>query len=151
MNGHLHTAVVVSPGWLALALALIGAAPPARADDPPAVPPSTLRTLRLPATPDRYADVELPAHFRSAAARRFDNTPRDNPVTDAGGDPRPGPLLRHPAVGQQHRRLRLVPRAGPGVRQRAALQQGLRGQVHRPPRPQPGQPALLPARPVLLG
>ena len=80
MNGHLHTAVVVSPGWLALALALIGAAPPARADDPP----STLRTLRLPATPDRYADVELPAHFRTPAARRFDNTPADNPVTDAG-------------------------------------------------------------------
>lgn len=46
--------------------------------------PSTLRTLRLPDTPDRYADVELPAHFKTAAARRFDNSPADNPVTDAG-------------------------------------------------------------------
>src|SRR5262249_38271380 len=42
------------------------------------------RTLRLPETPYRYADIELPAHFKTRAARRFDNTPRDNPVTDAG-------------------------------------------------------------------
>jgi cytochrome c peroxidase len=42
------------------------------------------RTLRLPDTPDHYADVDLPAHFRTSAARRFDNTPFDNPVTDAG-------------------------------------------------------------------
>src|SRR5205807_7291941 len=39
---------------------------------------------RLPEMPYRYADVELPEHFRTPAARRFDNTPRDNPVTDAG-------------------------------------------------------------------
>jgi cytochrome c peroxidase len=45
---------------------------------------SAERVLRLPTTPYRYADVELPAHFRTPAARRFDNTPADNPVTDAG-------------------------------------------------------------------
>jgi cytochrome c peroxidase len=38
----------------------------------------------LPDPPDRYADIDLPAHFKTAAARRFDNTPRDNPITDAG-------------------------------------------------------------------
>ena len=42
------------------------------------------RVLHLPETPYRYADVELPAHFRSFVARRFDNTPADNPVTDHG-------------------------------------------------------------------
>jgi cytochrome c peroxidase len=42
------------------------------------------RTLRLPDTVERYADVDLPAHFRTSAARRFDNTPFDNPVTDDG-------------------------------------------------------------------
>jgi cytochrome c peroxidase len=49
-----------------------------------AIGPSTTRTLRLPDKPYRYADVELPAHFTTAGARRFDNTPRDNPVTDDG-------------------------------------------------------------------
>ncbi|MBN9121222.1 MAG: c-type cytochrome [Planctomycetes bacterium] len=42
------------------------------------------RTLKLPATPYNYADVELPAHFRTRAVRDLDNTPRDNPITDAG-------------------------------------------------------------------
>src|SRR5262249_29863033 len=46
--------------------------------------PSTERTLRLPEAPYRYANVELPAHFRTPAARRFDNTPSSNPVTDHG-------------------------------------------------------------------
>jgi cytochrome c peroxidase len=45
---------------------------------------STARTLRLPETPFRYADVELPDHFKTPVARRFDNTPADNPVTDHG-------------------------------------------------------------------
>ena len=49
-----------------------------------ATKPSTSRTLRLPATPFNYADVELPAHFTTPAAQRFDNTPRDNPITNAG-------------------------------------------------------------------
>jgi cytochrome c peroxidase len=46
--------------------------------------PSTARTLRLPETPYRYADLDLPAHFKTPAARGFDNTPADNPVTDHG-------------------------------------------------------------------
>jgi cytochrome c peroxidase len=46
--------------------------------------PSTARTLRLPETPHRYADLDLPAHFKTPAARSFDNTPPDNPVTDHG-------------------------------------------------------------------
>ena len=28
--------------------------------------------------------VELPIHFRQGDAQRFDNTPQDNPITDAG-------------------------------------------------------------------
>jgi cytochrome c peroxidase len=48
------------------------------------VKPSTLRTLLLPKTPDPYSQIELPPHFKSPVARRFDNTPADNPVTDAG-------------------------------------------------------------------
>jgi cytochrome c peroxidase len=73
---------------LTLALAQVGNS---RADSPgkdteatPVLKPSTERTLRLPETPARYADLDLPAHFQTRAARRFDNTPRDNPVTDAG-------------------------------------------------------------------
>ena len=45
---------------------------------------STSRTLRLPHVPYRYADIELPAHFTAPAAKQFDNTPPDNPVTDHG-------------------------------------------------------------------
>jgi cytochrome c peroxidase len=86
MNGRLRMVGVMSLGLFALALAASRAAgPPAKdVEVKPAVKPSTLRTLTLPETPYRYADVELPAHFRTPAARRFDNTPRDNPVTDAG-------------------------------------------------------------------
>ena len=46
--------------------------------------PAGERTLRLPDTPFHYADMDLPAHFNTPAARRFDNTPPDNRVTDAG-------------------------------------------------------------------
>jgi cytochrome c peroxidase len=60
------------------------AAPAKDVGEGPAVKPSTARTLRLPDTPDHYADLDLPAHFRTPAARRFDNTPPDNPVTDPG-------------------------------------------------------------------
>lgn len=52
------------------------------ADTPPTVP-GTARQLRLPATPYRYADVALPEHVRRFAASH-DNTPADNPITDAG-------------------------------------------------------------------
>jgi cytochrome c peroxidase len=40
--------------------------------------------LHLPATPYAYADVALPAHFNTPNAQKFDNTPKDNPVTNAG-------------------------------------------------------------------
>ncbi len=46
--------------------------------------PSTSRTLRLPDVPYRYADVDLPAHFRTPVALKFDNTPADNPLTNDG-------------------------------------------------------------------
>ena len=46
--------------------------------------PSTARTLRLPEVPYKYADIDLPAHFTRDTARRFDNTPGDNQVTDQG-------------------------------------------------------------------
>src|SRR5437870_3562987 len=85
MNGRLR-GVGLPWGLCPVMLLLTGsglAAPPVNGVEESSKP-STLRTLRLPETPDRYADIELPAHFRSTAARRFDNTPRDNPVTDQG-------------------------------------------------------------------
>lgn len=69
---------------LALAGPVAVAAPETAVNDRPPVKPSTLRTLTLPETPYRYTDIELPAHFRTPAARSFDNTPVNNPVTDAG-------------------------------------------------------------------
>src|SRR5215210_7411034 len=39
--------------------------------------------LTLPDTPYHYADVELPAHFAQPGGST-DNTPVDNPITDAG-------------------------------------------------------------------
>ena len=40
-------------------------------------------TLNLPATPYRYANVGLPAHF-TQPERNHDNTPPDNPLSDDG-------------------------------------------------------------------
>ena len=60
MNRCLYGVGVVSLGLL-----LTGggwADPPARTEDRPAVKPSTERTLRLPETPFRYAEIDLPAH-----------------------------------------------------------------------------------------
>ncbi|HKB38683.1 MAG TPA: cytochrome c peroxidase, partial [Gemmataceae bacterium] len=62
----------------------VRADPPAREAEQAPVKASTLRTLRLPETPYRYSGTDLPAHFKTPVARRFDNTPADNPVTDAG-------------------------------------------------------------------
>jgi cytochrome c peroxidase len=56
-------------------------APPPREVTPKPVP---VRTLRLPESPYHYADIELPAHFKSRTVRDLDNTPRDNPTTDWG-------------------------------------------------------------------
>lgn len=41
------------------------------------------RALSLPPEPYDYSTIELPVHVVSAADR-FDNTPRDNPITDHG-------------------------------------------------------------------
>jgi cytochrome c peroxidase len=83
--------------WLASALmaalaavGTAGAAPPPKEaptvgeEGKTLVKPSTERTLRLPETPFHYADTDLPAHFKTLAARRFDNASSDNPLTDNG-------------------------------------------------------------------
>lgn len=49
-----------------------------------AQPPAKPRTLHLPDPPHNYANVDLPPHFRTEAVRDLDNTPSDNPITDAG-------------------------------------------------------------------
>jgi cytochrome c peroxidase len=71
-----------------LAVALLASAAPARyglrAGKETSDPETRLRTPNLPEVPYRYANVELPAHFRTPLVRRFDNTPADNPITDAG-------------------------------------------------------------------
>ncbi len=46
--------------------------------------PAAERTLHLPEVPYKYATLDLPSHFKQPAAEKFDNTPADNPVTDAG-------------------------------------------------------------------
>src|SRR5262249_36242620 len=87
MNRCLRGRSVLPLGLFTLALALAGrgsADPPAREAEKASVKPSTWRTLRLPETPYRYAEIDLPAHFKTPLARRFDNTPEDNPVTDQG-------------------------------------------------------------------
>jgi cytochrome c peroxidase len=45
---------------------------------------SRVRTLRLPDVPYQYARLELPSHFTQTVAAKFDNTPPENPITDAG-------------------------------------------------------------------
>ena len=45
--------------------------------------PAARNILNLPATPYRYADVTLPAHF-TQPGRNEDNTPPDNPLSDHG-------------------------------------------------------------------
>jgi cytochrome c peroxidase len=59
---------------------------PVRTEGPKPGPgkPSSARTLHVPDQPYRYADLDLPAHFKSDLPQRFDNTPDDNPVTDHG-------------------------------------------------------------------
>src|ERR1700733_3753644 len=72
----------------ALALGFLGLAGYCWAETPVTldvdkVKPSSERTLQLPETPYRYADINWPAHFNTPAARRFDNTPAGNRLTDA--------------------------------------------------------------------
>lgn len=49
-------------------------------------PPEVTAALALPAAPYAYADadVALPAYLRSDFVKAQDNTPADNPITDAG-------------------------------------------------------------------
>jgi cytochrome c peroxidase len=70
------------PLWSSALLAALVVGEAAVAQSP--AQPSSQRRLRLPDTPYRYADPDLPAHFKTPGARRFDNTPFSNPVTDAG-------------------------------------------------------------------
>jgi cytochrome c peroxidase len=81
-----------SSGWagrVVAACAVLASAAPLAAAEPAPAPHAPregarARTLKLPDTPYRYADLELPAHFKLRAVRDLDNTPRDNPITDAG-------------------------------------------------------------------
>jgi cytochrome c peroxidase len=45
---------------------------------------SVANVLTLPGTPFNYANITLPAHLQTAAVIATDNTPVNNPVTDAG-------------------------------------------------------------------
>jgi cytochrome c peroxidase len=68
------TRILIGP-LLVLVIVLSPAALPSRA--------TAKSTLTLPATPYRYANVELPAHF-TQAGQKDDNTPADNPLSDDG-------------------------------------------------------------------
>lgn len=88
MNSRPRWIGAVCLGAIALGHALtapVAAQPtPNPIKESPPVKPSTARKLTLPETPYSYAALQLPAHFNGAAAKRFDNTPSDNRVTDAG-------------------------------------------------------------------
>jgi cytochrome c peroxidase len=58
--------------------------PLAQSERPAAPRPSDARTLRLPDVPYSYAKLDLPDHFLTPIAQRFDNTPASNPITDDG-------------------------------------------------------------------
>ena len=76
-----HNRFGPSPRFLAIALALASAATGRAVETNPA---PAVSYLNLPATPYHYAKVPLPATFTSTTARQLDNTPLDNPITDAG-------------------------------------------------------------------
>jgi len=89
---HRHI-VVVAVGLAVAASGLMSrplaqSAPPSRASTAPPRSASTAatpaRVLRLPTVPYNYTTFELPTHFKSPNAQLFDNTPRDNPLTDGG-------------------------------------------------------------------
>jgi cytochrome c peroxidase len=79
-------ATALLAGGVSLAMRAAPADLPSRDDSLQAEPgqPSPARKLRLPEQSYRYADLDLPAHFQAEFVRRADNTPDDNPVTDAG-------------------------------------------------------------------
>lgn len=78
MDSRFTTGIIISVGAFALAATL--SQWPCVVAAAQSVPPS--RTLRLPATPYRYATLDLPAHFRGDD--EADNTPDDNPLSDEG-------------------------------------------------------------------
>lgn len=59
---------------------------PNDSDDPsdPSDTSDTAGVLDLPTPPFNYADPDLPAHYRTPFVHGLDNTPNQNPVTDAG-------------------------------------------------------------------
>jgi len=64
-----------------------GTAPTTADPTEPTTPdPIEVADLPAPTLPDRLLSYahDLPAHFRTATLQGFDNTPTDNPVTDAG-------------------------------------------------------------------
>ena len=77
LTGVLAYALVLGSATAGLAQSTVEVAPAPR-------PVAKNRTLHLPETPYRYADLALPAHFNSRAVRDLDNMPRDNVITDAG-------------------------------------------------------------------
>jgi cytochrome c peroxidase len=84
MTGHARFGIaLLTTGALAV---LAGGEASSQAQTPKAgAPPAARgRVLRLPDPPYRYPDIALPAHFTTAAAMRFDNTPAENPLTDQG-------------------------------------------------------------------
>jgi len=83
MTARVKGCLVFLTAWV-LAVSASEWASNVRAQGTPSAVPSDARTLRLPATPYHYADIDLPAHFKTPAAQKFDNTPPDNPVTDRG-------------------------------------------------------------------
>ena len=84
---HSRVQIFTLSAWLLpIAVALSGWHLPPHAASAQGAGPKRVaeRTLRLPEAPYRYAEPDLPIHFKQPAAQRFDNTPADNPVTDDG-------------------------------------------------------------------
>lgn len=67
--------------WLSIAVLVVGALEPGQSIAQSTTRPSN---LNLPNPTHRYTLTDLPFYFRSPAMRRIDNTPPDNPITDAG-------------------------------------------------------------------
>lgn len=87
MTRWLRSGRVLSLGFVVLAVALAAiewTAPRVVAQTAPSPARPASRILRLPEVPYRYAEIELPPHFKTPFAQRFDNTPADNPLTDDG-------------------------------------------------------------------
>ncbi len=93
----LSVALALAPACDLPGLADTSAGDAASTNDPPADPPEgsgggetsdgapdDAPALDLPDAPFNYADPDLPPHYRAPIVDSFDNTPADNPITDAG-------------------------------------------------------------------